>query len=157
MRSKIGYNIMSQSCIQGGSNGFSILSHGLQLVVELGFNDVVTRYVYPIRLPQSFLCQNQSFPEFFQLGTSSFWTDLCYVVIGFQKIDLTSNFSAKLGFFDVVGNFAYYIRLLQGFLHQNPSFPELLQLETFLLWTYLCTVAKGGRPHFEFFGLTGVF
>ena len=41
MISKIGYNIMSQSCIQGGSNGFSILSHGLQLVVKLGFNDVV--------------------------------------------------------------------------------------------------------------------
>ena len=30
---------------------------------------------------------------------------------------LTSNFSAKLGFFDVVVCFAYHIRLLQGFLH----------------------------------------
>ena len=54
MRSKIGYNIMSQSCIQGGFNVFSVLSYGSQLVIELGFNDVVTRSVYHIRLPQGF-------------------------------------------------------------------------------------------------------
>ena len=32
-------------------------------------------------------------------------------------VDLTSNFSVKLGFFDVLGNFAYHIQFLQGFSH----------------------------------------
>ena len=32
---------------------------------------------------------------------------------------LTSKFSAKLGFFDVVASSAYHIRLPQGFLHYN--------------------------------------
>ena len=46
---------MSQSCVQGGSNGFSVLSHGSQLVAGLGFNDVVGNFAYHIRLPQGFL------------------------------------------------------------------------------------------------------
>ena len=31
------YNIMSQSYVQGGFNGFSVLSHDSQLVTELDF------------------------------------------------------------------------------------------------------------------------
>ena len=74
-----------------------------------------------------------------------------------KEVNLTSNFSAELGFFEVTVCFAYHIRLPQGFLHWNLSFSELFQLETVLLWTDLCMVAIRGRPHFEFFGLTGFF
>ena len=139
---------MSQSRFQGGFNGFSVLSHGSQLVVELGFSDVVTRSVYHIRLSQSFLHQNPLFPKWFQLETILLRNDLCMVTIRLQEADLTSNFSIKLGFFDVVANFASQIRLLQGFLHQNPSFPKVFQLENVLLLTDLCRVARRGRPHF---------
>ncbi len=36
-----------------------------------------------------------------------------------KEVDLTSNSSAKLGFFDVVPSSAYHIRLPYGFLHKN--------------------------------------
>jgi len=55
MISRTGYNTMSQSCVQGGSNGLSVLSHGSHLVAELGFYDDVASFAYHIRLPQGFL------------------------------------------------------------------------------------------------------
>ncbi len=53
--SRTGYNIMLQSCVQGGSNGFSVLSHDSQLMAEHGFLDIVGKFKCPIRLPQGFL------------------------------------------------------------------------------------------------------
>ena len=57
-------------------------------------------------------------------------------------MNLASNFPAKLGFLDVVGNCDSHIQIPQGFLHYNLSFPEVFQLGTFLLGTDLCTVPK---------------
>ena len=57
---------------------------------------------------------NLSFPEVFQLET------FCYgpIYVKWQYVvNLTSNFPAKLWFFDVVGNFDSHIHILQGFLH----------------------------------------
>ena len=45
--------------------------------------------------------------------------------IGLLEIDLTSNFSAKLGFFDVVANFAYHIQLLQGFFNTRMHYFQM--------------------------------
>ena len=40
-------------------------------------------------------------------------------------------FSAKFGFFDVYGNSDCHIRIPQGFLPENQSYPEVFQLEKF--------------------------
>ena len=48
------------------------------------------------------------------------WETFCYGPIYVQwqsEVNLTSNYSAELDFFDVVGNLDCHIRLLQGFLH----------------------------------------
>ena len=154
MISRTGYNIMSQSCVQGGSNGFSVHSYGSQLVAVLGFYDVVASSAYHIQLFEGPLCQNLSFPKVFQL--ENFWlrTDLCIAAIGGN-----SHFDVlgELKFFDDIANYAYHIRISQGFLHQNLLFSRYVQLVTFLLWTALCPVTIGGESHFEFFGQTQVF
>ena len=55
--SRTGFNIMLQSYVQlqGGSNGFSVLSHDSQLIAEPGFLDIVGKFKFHIRLPQGFL------------------------------------------------------------------------------------------------------
>ena len=55
MTIKMACDIMSQSYVQGGSNGFSVLSHGSQLVAELMFKDVVGKYNCSIRLMDPYM------------------------------------------------------------------------------------------------------
>ena len=74
-----------------------------------------------------------------------------------MEVILTSNFSVELDFFDVIGSFNCHIRLPQDILHQNLSFPELFQLETFLLWIDLRTVAIEGNLTSTFLAKLGFF
>ena len=99
---------MSQSCVQGGSNGFSVLSHGSQLVAEHGFYDVLSII---FDFPKAFYTriyrfQKRLMEKYFVLSRN--WQ---------LEVNLTSNFSAEFEIVDVAANFAYHFRLLHGFLH----------------------------------------
>ena len=74
-----------------------------------------------------------------------------------NEVNVTSNISVALDFFDVIGSFNCHIRLSQGFLYYNLSFLEMFRLGTFLLWIDLRTVAIEGNPHFDFFGQAWFF
>ena len=80
----------------------SALSHGSQLVAELGFFDVVTNFAYHIRFPQGLLHFNLLFSRNVQLGTFlwqldshtlSLW-DKCtfYFVVEFSFTNVPDNF-----------------------------------------------------------------
>ena len=75
--------------------------------------------LYPILLiifgfPKGFYTRIHHFQKCFN------WELFCYGPIDVQweqEVALTSNYSAKLQFFDVVINFAYHISISQGILH----------------------------------------
>ena len=74
---------MSQSCVQGGSNGFSVLSHGSQLVAELGFFDVVASSVHNLfDFPKDVYARICFFQNCFYWELFLLWTDLCNGTIG---------------------------------------------------------------------------